>query len=121
LKHAARTGRQWQRLVFHNPPRRWLWKSFISNLLLWRNYKVDYLSKPILDEHLLLLIRRTLEYRELKTEVRSLRAPTASPEAGIPGIVRRAPAMQEVYKTLGRVADSAATVLVNCESGTGKE
>ena len=81
----------------------------------------DYLSKPIHDEQLLLLIRRALEYRQLETEVRSLRAPTASPEAGIPGMVGHAPAMQEVYKTIGRVADSAATVLVNGESGTGKE
>lgn len=36
-------------------------------------------------------------------------------------MVGHAPAMQEVYKTIGRVADSAATVLVNGESGTGKE
>jgi DNA-binding NtrC family response regulator len=81
----------------------------------------DYLSKPIHDEHLLLLIRRALEYRQLETEVRSLRAPAASLEAGIPGMVGHAPAMQEVYKTIGRVSDSAPTVLVSGESGTGKE
>lgn len=81
----------------------------------------DYLSKPINDDHLLLLIRRALEYRQLESEVRALRAPGASSEAAVPGMVGHTPAMQEVYKTIGRVADSAATVLVTGESGTGKE
>ncbi len=80
----------------------------------------DYLSKPIHDEHLLLLIQRALEYRQLEREVRALRGP-ATPEAAIPGMVGHSPAMQEVYKVIGRVADSAATVLVTGESGTGKE
>ncbi|MFN7937134.1 MAG: sigma-54 dependent transcriptional regulator [Bryobacteraceae bacterium] len=80
----------------------------------------DYLSKPINDEHLLLLIQRALEYRQLEREVRVLRGP-ASAEGAIPGMVGHSPAMQEVYKTIGRVADSAATVLVSGESGTGKE
>jgi two-component system response regulator AtoC len=79
----------------------------------------DYLSKPLNDEHLLLLIRRALEYQQLEAEVRSLRAPAA--EVAVPGMVGHTPAMQEVYKTIGRVADSAATVLVTGESGTGKE
>jgi DNA-binding NtrC family response regulator len=81
----------------------------------------DYLSKPIHDEHLLLLIRRALEYRQLEIEVRSLRAPAGLPEVAVPGMVGHTPAMQEVYKTIGRVADSAATVLITGESGTGKE
>ena len=79
----------------------------------------DYLSKPIHDEHLLLLIRRALEYRQLEAEVRSLRTPVS--EVAVPGMVGHTPAMQEVYKTIGRVADSVATVLVAGESGTGKE
>ena len=80
----------------------------------------DYLSKPINDEHLLLLVQRALEYLQLEREVRALRGP-ATPEAAIPGMAGHSPAMQAVYKTIGRVADSAATVLVTGESGTGKE
>lgn len=80
----------------------------------------DYLSKPINDEHLLLLIRRALEYRQLERDVRQLREPSVQ-EAAVPGMVGHTPAMQEVYKVIGRVADSAATVLVTGESGTGKE
>jgi len=80
----------------------------------------DYLSKPIDDEHLLLLIRRALEYRQLELDVRLLREPGVQ-ELAVPGMVGHTPAMQEVYKVIGRVADSAATVLVTGESGTGKE
>ena len=80
----------------------------------------DYLSKPINDEHLLLLIRRALEYRQLEREVRLRREPVVQ-EVAVPGMVGHTPAMQEVYKVIGRVADSAATVLVTGESGTGKE
>src|SRR5262249_34420505 len=80
----------------------------------------DYITKPINDEHLILLIRRALEYRKLEREVTSFK--TAPPTApSIPAIVGHGPAMQEVYKMIGRVANSDATVLISGESGTGKE
>lgn len=79
----------------------------------------DYVSKPINDEHLLLLIRRALEYRSLEKEVREFRQTPAQP--AIPGMVGHSPAMQEVYKLIGRVAGTNATVLIGGESGTGKE
>jgi two-component system response regulator AtoC len=85
-----------------------------------QNGAFDYISKPINDEHLLVLIGRALEYRKLEHEVRSLRqAPPQVPS--IPGMVGHSLAMQEVYKMIGRVADSDATVLLSGESGTGKE
>jgi two-component system response regulator AtoC len=80
----------------------------------------DYVSKPINDEHLLVLIRRALEYRRLERELRDLRG--ARPKVPtIPGIVGHSLPMQEVYKLIGRVANSTATVLVTGQSGTGKE
>jgi DNA-binding NtrC family response regulator len=80
----------------------------------------DYISKPINDEHLVLLIQRALKYRKLEKEVQSLRKTV--PEApNIPGIVGHSLRMQEVYKMIGRVANSDATVLITGESGTGKE
>jgi DNA-binding NtrC family response regulator len=80
----------------------------------------DYISKPINDDHLLVLIGRALEYRKLENEVRRLRH--SSPQAAaIPGMVGHSLPMQEVYKMIGRVANSDATVLLSGESGTGKE
>jgi DNA-binding NtrC family response regulator len=79
----------------------------------------DYVSKPINDEHLLLLIRRALEYRSLEKTVRQFRQAPLNPS--IRGIIGHSPAMQEVYKLIGRVANSSATVLISGESGTGKE
>jgi two-component system response regulator AtoC len=80
----------------------------------------DYVSKPINDEHLIVMIQRVLEYRKLEMEVRHLRRTPAEPPA-IPGIVGHSLVMQEVYKLIGRVANSQATVLVTGESGSGKE
>lgn len=80
----------------------------------------DYVSKPINDEHLVVLIERALEYRKLEKEIRDLRKkPGSLPE--IPSIAGHSLAMQEVYKLIGRVAASDATVLIAGESGTGKE
>jgi DNA-binding NtrC family response regulator len=78
----------------------------------------DYITKPINDEHLLVLIRRALEYRQLEREVRDLRT---APQQSLPSFVGHSPVMQEVYKLIGRVAASDATALVIGESGTGKE
>jgi DNA-binding NtrC family response regulator len=85
-----------------------------------QNGAFDYIAKPIHDDHLLVLIRRALEYRQLEQEVRSLRQSPAEAPA-IPGMVGHSLAMQEVYKMIGRVANSDATVLITGESGTGKE
>ena len=79
----------------------------------------DYIAKPINDDHLLLLIQRALEYRNLDRELRRLRT---APPAPLPsGFVGHSSVMQEVYKLIGRVAGSEANVLVSGESGTGKE
>lgn len=80
----------------------------------------DFIIKPIDFDHLLVLARRALEYRALDREVRALRA-TQTSKPAIPAIVGHSPAMQAVYKLIGRVAASNATVLITGETGTGKE
>jgi DNA-binding NtrC family response regulator len=79
----------------------------------------DYIAKPINDEHLLVLIRRALEYRSLDRRLRKLQE--AQPPQSFSGFVGHSAAMQNVYKLIGRVASSDANVLVCGESGTGKE
>ena len=80
----------------------------------------DYITKPINFDHLLILVKRALEYRELEREIRKLRSSQADAKA-YPAMVGHSPAMQQVYKLIGRVASSDATVCVVGESGTGKE
>jgi two-component system, NtrC family, nitrogen regulation response regulator GlnG len=74
----------------------------------------DYLAKPFDIDKAVALIRRALEesLREASVE----QAPGETPE-----ILGHAPAMQEVFRAIGRLSQSNVTVLITGESGTGKE
>ncbi len=80
----------------------------------------DYLSKPFMIEDVLNRVCRALENRNLVRETRN-QVPPAAETAPLSSLVGRSPAMLEVYKKIGMVADSRATVLITGESGTGKE
>ena len=80
----------------------------------------DYLAKPFDLDEVLLLTERALTARRLTQEVMRLKSGLQDVwEFG--AIIGRHPRMQEVYKTIGRVAASDVTVLLRGESGTGKE
>jgi two-component system nitrogen regulation response regulator GlnG len=74
----------------------------------------EYLPKPFDIDQAVALVRR---------------AANAHPQAGadsattpkIPELLGRAPAMQQVFRAIGRLARSSVTVLITGESGTGKE
>src|SRR6185295_4347582 len=81
----------------------------------------DYLTKPFDIEEVQLLVERALGLRRLSLMVENLKEemrPQFTPGSGLVG---KSAAMQEIYKTIGRVAESDATVLLQGESGTGKE
>ncbi len=80
----------------------------------------DYLAKPFEKETLLLAIQRALKTRRLEYENIRLRQEIAQKE-GFGQIIGRSSAIQSVFKTLKKIADTDATVLVTGESGTGKE
>ena len=80
----------------------------------------DYLLKPLRYDALRALVARACESHRL------MQVPAVLPDGGeapdsADALVGRCPAMQEVYKQVGRVAGTDATVLVRGESGTGKE
>ncbi len=79
----------------------------------------DYITKPFDLDEVNILVGKALEVRRLSQEVNALRAEVREKYEG--GLVGNTAAMQEIYKTIGRVAESDATVLINGESGTGKE
>ena len=74
----------------------------------------EYLPKPFDVDHAVELIRRALEESMRQDDV--VETHEAAPE-----ILGQAPAMQEVFRVIGRLSQSHATVLITGESGTGKE
>ncbi|HLG69598.1 MAG TPA: sigma-54 dependent transcriptional regulator [Chloroflexota bacterium] len=81
----------------------------------------DYVTKPFELDDVLLTIRRYFEYRDLTAEVSALRSELTISEDPMEKIVGNSTKMQDIYKTIGRVARSDATVLIWGETGTGKE
>ncbi|MFZ5806311.1 MAG: sigma 54-interacting transcriptional regulator [Verrucomicrobiota bacterium] len=80
----------------------------------------DYILKPFDIEHLHELLRRALiAAQAMREKVKVLDTAEVS-ESGA-GIVGHARGMQTVYKLIGQVAPTEATVLIAGESGTGKE
>ncbi|HQV14562.1 MAG TPA: sigma 54-interacting transcriptional regulator, partial [Denitromonas sp.] len=74
----------------------------------------EYLPKPFDLEQALSLVRRAVEQGEEKVV-------EADESVLTPEILGQAPSMQEVFRAIGRLAQSHATVLINGESGSGKE
>jgi two-component system nitrogen regulation response regulator GlnG len=74
----------------------------------------EYLPKPFDVDHALALIRRAM------TEAPAAAAPPAAASEA-PEMLGQAPAMQEVFRAIGRLSQSSATVLITGGSGTGKE
>ena len=76
----------------------------------------EYLPKPFDVDQAVALVRRALEQNPQRPRE------GANEEAAVaPEILGQAPAMQEVFRAIGRLAQSHATVMINGESGTGKE
>ena len=79
----------------------------------------DYVSKPIIDEEMKLVIRRALDERLLRDENSDLRR-RLDLRYSYDAIVGRDYKMQRIYDTIESVAPTKATVLITGESGTGK-
>lgn len=84
----------------------------------------DYLTKPFDLEELVQVVRRALEHKRLSTEVLVLRNRLSDSEErnySPDSFVSNSSAMQKIFKMIGKVAPSHATVLIEGETGTGKE
>jgi len=89
----------------------------------------NYITKPFDLDAVRAVVTRAaaahLETRRLRDGLTKLhglaeKEPASDSQAGVT-LVGSSPAMQEIFKAIGRVAGSDATVLVQGESGTGKE
>ena len=76
----------------------------------------EYLPKPFDVDEAVALVQRAVEHAEEQRGKQPAVVEEASTE-----IIGEAPAMQEVFRAIGRLSHSNITVLINGESGTGKE
>jgi two-component system nitrogen regulation response regulator GlnG len=83
-----------------------------SALSSYESGAFEYLPKPFDIEHAVGLVRRAAGAR-LITDCGTM--------PGTPELLGRAPAMQQVFRAISRLAHSKVTVLITGESGTGKE
>jgi DNA-binding NtrC family response regulator len=82
----------------------------------------DYLTKPIDQDEVVLVVRRALENQALRQEVEELRKRVGSAESHqLATLMGPSPQIQEVIAQVGTVAASTFTVLILGETGTGKE
>ncbi len=85
-----------------------------SAVSAYRAGAFEYLPKPFDIDHALDLVRRAATQSSIRDDADP--PPKAPPE-----ILGQAPAMQQVFRAIGRLSRSSMTVLITGESGTGKE
>jgi two-component system response regulator AtoC len=81
----------------------------------------DYLNKPLNLDELLLAVHKAVKMQQLVSEVATLREELDSENDYVDSLVGNSRHMQDIFKIIGKVADSDITVLLQGESGTGKE
>ena len=82
----------------------------------------DYLPKPFDIDDALTLVQRAIQHlSKLQHKDKKQSSAIKSATAKSDNIIGESPAMQEVYRAIGRLSQSNITVLINGESGTGKE
>ena len=86
-----------------------------------KNGAFDYITKPFDLDEVLVLVKRAMDSRKLTRDFRELKEEVKKRfEPGV-NIIGTSSSMQAVYKTIGQVVDTLATILILGESGTGKE
>jgi two-component system response regulator HydG len=81
----------------------------------------DYLSKPFDQDQIEIVLHRALQHRVLLEENARLRVALTAKEEGRGGVVGRAPAIKAALALVARVAPTDYPVLIQGESGTGKD
>jgi DNA-binding NtrC family response regulator len=79
----------------------------------------DFITKPLIDEELLISIERTLNQRKVIEENKTLKA-QLDMRYGMENIIGHDHRMLRIFDVVDSVADTRATVLITGESGTGK-
>ncbi len=86
-----------------------------STASAFRSGAYDFISKPFDLDEALRVVERALGSTRDETP------PEAQETVEVPQLIGKAPAMQALFRTLGRAAQTAMSVLITGETGTGKE
>jgi two-component system C4-dicarboxylate transport response regulator DctD len=86
-----------------------------------RDGAYDFIEKPFASERLIETVRRALERRMLVLENLALRRELAGQNPVAPRIIGRSPAIEQVRRLIANVAPTDASVLINGDTGAGKE
>ncbi|MBP1886438.1 sigma-54-dependent transcriptional regulator [Sinorhizobium mexicanum] len=81
----------------------------------------DFIEKPFSPDYFVEVVRRALEKRKLTLEVRELRARLENRQATASRIIGQSSAIERVRYLIGELGNSAADILIQGETGTGKE
>ncbi len=89
-----------------------------------RRGAVDYIAKPFDHDEMLNAVARILKAhkeRQLETVKKESSSQPSQPKVKIKGMIGSCPAMKTLFRQISRIAPADVTVLVNGETGTGKE
>lgn len=81
----------------------------------------DFIEKPFDPDHFIDIARRAMAHRQLVLENRTLKAELARHSKEVSGLIGRTPAMEKLRTLIGNIAATDAHVLINGETGAGKE
>ena len=81
----------------------------------------NYITKPPNNDEIIETVARATERKNLSDEIQALREQLAAGKTDADTMVGSSPEIQSVYKKIGAVATTDATVLITGESGVGKE
>tara|TARA_R110000868_G_scaffold58122_2_gene179389 strand:+ start:43617 stop:44972 length:1356 start_codon:yes stop_codon:yes gene_type:complete len=86
-----------------------------------RDGAFDFIEKPFSPDHFVDVARRAMAHRQLILENRTLKAELARHSKEVSGLIGRTPAMEKLRTLIGNIAATDAHVLINGETGSGKE
>jgi DNA-binding NtrC family response regulator len=81
----------------------------------------EYITKPFLNDDLLLTVRRIIKYREIERENEVLRKEVEQKFTFFNNIIGKSKEMQQIFDIIRRIAKYDSSVLISGPSGTGKE
>jgi two-component system response regulator AtoC len=80
----------------------------------------DYVGKPFKPDEIVLALKKAEERESLRRENAALKSQIRS-ESQFESILAKSASMQEIFRTITKIADFKTTVLISGESGVGKE